>query len=56
MFWNCKKPGIDRQARRELSHLDAHLLRDMGMNPDDFRDALEGRRSSVLFKPFRDPN
>ena len=54
-MFGCKKRGIDRRAMRELSQLDAHLLRDMGMNPDDFRDAFAGRRSSLLFEPFRDP-
>jgi hypothetical protein len=41
--------------RAELSHVDAHVLRTMGLNPDDFRDALEGRRGSLLFTPFRHP-
>ncbi|MEO8758838.1 MAG: DUF1127 domain-containing protein [Devosia sp.] len=51
----CKsKSRLPVAARRELSHLDAHLLRDMGFNPD-FRDAFEGRRSSLLFQPFRHP-
>jgi uncharacterized protein YjiS (DUF1127 family) len=54
-MFGWKKRGIDRRARRELSQLDAHLLRDMGLNPDDFRDVFEGRRTSVLFTPFRDP-
>jgi uncharacterized protein YjiS (DUF1127 family) len=56
MFGNWKKRRMDRQAHRELSQLDAHMLRDMGLNPDDFRDAIEGRRSSLLFHPFRNPN
>lgn len=55
MFENWKKRRIQRLARFELSHIDAHLLRDMGLNPDDFRDAAEGRRSSLLFTPFRHP-
>lgn len=40
-----------RQQRRtlsELSHMPVHLLRDMGIEPADVYDALEGRRSSVL--------
>lgn len=56
MFGNWKKRGIDRRTRRELSRLDAHMLRDMGLNPDDFRDAFEGRHTSLLFNPFRDGN
>ena len=39
----------------ELTHLDTQVLRQMGFNPDDFRDAFEGRRSSLLFAPFRHP-
>jgi uncharacterized protein YjiS (DUF1127 family) len=45
-----------RQARLtlfELSRLDAHLLRDMGINPADVRDALAGRWSSVWLDPMR---
>ena len=55
MFERLKKHLARRQAKFDLSHLDAHLLRDMGLNPDDFRDAFEGRRSSLLFTPFRHP-
>ncbi|MEQ1899629.1 MAG: DUF1127 domain-containing protein [Devosia sp.] len=44
-----------KRAYEELSRLDAHLLRDMGINPDDVRDAFEGRRSSLLFEPIRRP-
>jgi len=49
------KKRAHRDARADLSHIDAHLLRMMGLNPDDFRDAAEGRRSSLLFDPFRHP-
>ncbi len=49
MFGKSKrKPTLD------LPQLDARMLRDIGPNPDDFRDAFEGRRSSLLFAPFRD--
>lgn len=44
-----------KRAYEQLSRLDAHLLRDMGINPDDVRDAFEGRRSSLLFEPIRRP-
>jgi hypothetical protein len=27
----------------------------VGLNPDDFRDAAEGRQTSLLFWPFRMP-
>ena len=53
MFGTSKR-GSGRDAQRELSQLDTHWLRNIGLNPDDFRDAFEGRRSSLLFTPFRD--
>ena len=43
------------QTRIDLSHIDADLLRMVGLNPDDFRDAAEGRQTSHLFWPFRTP-
>jgi uncharacterized protein YjiS (DUF1127 family) len=55
MFEKWKARRARRLARFELSHLDAHLLRDMGLNPDDFRDAAEARQTSLLFFPFRHP-
>lgn len=50
-----------RERRREratligLSRMQAHLLRDIGIEPGDVYDALDGRRSSVLFNPLRKP-
>ncbi|MBI4921739.1 MAG: DUF1127 domain-containing protein [Devosia nanyangense] len=55
MFENWTRRRAQRRTRHELSQLDAHLLRDMGFNPDDFRDAFDGRRTSLLFTPFRHP-
>ena len=55
MFETWRKRRATRRAIEELTHLDSHLLRDMGLNPDDFRDAFDGRRSSLLFEPFRNP-
>ena len=43
----------ERRAIVELSRLDAHLLRDMGIEPLDVYDALHGRGQSVLFNPMR---
>ena len=40
--------------RADLEHIDGARLRDMGLNPEDFRDAESGRRTSLLFRPFRD--
>ena len=55
-----------RRANRtylELSKLDEWLLRDIGIDPADVRDAMQGRRSlSLLMHPmrrqfdFRDPH
>lgn len=44
-----------KKALREISMLDEHLLRDIGLNPQDLRDAFENRRSSMLFSPYRMP-
>jgi hypothetical protein len=55
MFGKKKSPRIPAAARRELVHMDTRMLLDMGLNPDDFRDAFDGRRSSLLFHPFRHP-
>jgi len=49
------RAGKRRQAYEELSSLDPHLLRDIGLTREDVRDAFEGRRSSVLFEPVRMP-
>ena len=54
MFENLKRRRA-AQGRLELSRLDAAVLRRMGLNADDFRDAFEGRQRSVLFTPFRHP-
>ena len=54
MFENVRRRR-QRRARLDLSHLDMQVLRQMGLNPDDFVDAVEGRQSSVLFTPFRHP-
>ena len=45
-----------RAHRRVLFHLsqyDAHMLRDMGLDPRDMEDALNMRRPSLLFDPIR---
>jgi hypothetical protein len=43
------QPSIQRIVHR----LDAHLLRDLGINPMDVRDAYTGRSTSILFDPIR---
>jgi uncharacterized protein YjiS (DUF1127 family) len=45
-----------KQAIEQLSRLDDHLLRDMGLDPQDFRDAMLGRHTSLLFEPIRRPD
>ena len=54
VFENLKKRHTAHGGPK-LSRMDAAVLRRIGLNPDDFRDALEGRQRSVLFTPFRHP-
>jgi len=44
---------LQRVTLGELEQMNAHLLRDMGIEPRDVIDALEGRQSSLLFNPMR---
>jgi uncharacterized protein YjiS (DUF1127 family) len=37
----------------ELSRMDEHLLRDIGIEPMDVYDALSARRQPILFHPLR---
>ena len=46
----------ERATLTDLSRMQPHLLRDMGIEPGDIFDALDGKRSSVLFHPMRKPN
>ena len=39
-----------RQTLFKLSHLDEHVLRDLGFEPSDVCDALEGKDSPLLQK------
>jgi len=36
-----------------LARMDAYMLRDMGIEPRDIYDALDGKRTSILFNPIR---
>jgi uncharacterized protein YjiS (DUF1127 family) len=56
MFAALLKRRARRKALQQISTLDEHLLRDIGLNPQDFRDAFENRRSSLLFTPYRTPD
>jgi uncharacterized protein YjiS (DUF1127 family) len=42
-----------RQALAELSRLDDHLLRDIGISHGDIRFAMHGRRSLVWLQTIR---
>lgn len=48
-----RKRREQRLTLYELSRVDDYLLRDMGINPADVRDALAGRRTSVWLDPMR---
>jgi len=43
----------EKAAVLELSRMDEHLLRDIGIEPMDVYDALEARRQPILFHPLR---
>jgi uncharacterized protein YjiS (DUF1127 family) len=51
------KRWAQRRAERatliSLSRMDAYMLRDIGIEPRDIMDALNGRRSSILLDPTR---
>ncbi|MDB5541912.1 MAG: hypothetical protein JWQ89_3639 [Devosia sp.] len=53
LYRRWRERRYERATLIELSTMSPHLLRDMGIEPGDVRDALEGRRSSVLFNPIR---
>ncbi|WP_417307416.1 DUF1127 domain-containing protein [Devosia sp.] len=42
-----------RKAISDISQLDDHVLRDIGISRADIQDALDGRGGSVLFERFR---
>lgn len=47
---------LARARKRALIHLsqyDAHMLRDIGIDPGDVADALNSHSKSVLFYPIR---
>ena len=53
MWLRFKQRRKTARAIHELSQLDARLLRDMGIEPLDVYDALNGRNRSLLFNPMR---
>ena len=52
-FAQLQRQSNERHTRKVLSQLDARLLRDIGINPMDVRDAYDGRSGSILFDPIR---
>ena len=49
MFKFLRRHAVERRSRTELSQLNAHLLRDIGLNPGDFRDPLDEHKASMPF-------
>lgn len=56
LFRRWRERRQERATLMELARMQAHLLRDMGIEPGDVYDALNGNRSSVLFNPIRKPD
>jgi uncharacterized protein YjiS (DUF1127 family) len=53
MFERIKQWRAQRLGRRELAHMDPHLLRDIGLNPEQFRDPMADRASRLVLTPRR---
>lgn len=49
--WRTRR--TQRLTLAELGRMEAYHLRDMGIEPQDVIDALEGRDRSLLFNPLR---
>jgi uncharacterized protein YjiS (DUF1127 family) len=54
LFAGIKRRHQQRLTLATLSHMDARLLRDIGIEPMDVENALSGINRSALFSPFRD--
>lgn len=52
-FTRWRQRRMERATLAELERMNPHLLRDIGIEPQDVVDALEGRDSSVLLNPMR---
>ena len=48
MFERWKERRRQRRARLELADLAPHLLRDIGLDPDQFRDPLADRAARLV--------
>ncbi|MGV3491036.1 MAG: DUF1127 domain-containing protein [Devosia sp.] len=51
LYARWKRHRIQRKTLVELSHMDAYMLRDIGIDPVDVRNAMSGLNSSALFNP-----
>jgi uncharacterized protein YjiS (DUF1127 family) len=56
LFRRWRERRQERATLMALARMQSHLLRDMGIEPGDVYDALDGNRSSVLFNPIRKPD
>lgn len=56
LFRRWRERREERATLMELARMQAHLLRDMGIEPGDIHDALDGNRSSLLFNPIGKPD
>jgi uncharacterized protein YjiS (DUF1127 family) len=52
-FATRRRRRLERLTLLELARMDSYLLRDLGIDPMDVRDALDGRNSAILFDPVR---
>lgn len=52
LFARMRFAALRRQAFQDVSGLDAHLLRDIGLSWDDVHDGMRGRHRSVWLEPM----
>lgn len=52
-FAGWRRRHAQRVTLAELGRMNPYLLRDMGIEPLDVIDAIEGRNRSLLFNPVR---
>jgi uncharacterized protein YjiS (DUF1127 family) len=56
LFSRWHRRRRERVTLEELSRMPPHLLRDIGIQPGDLYDALNGDRRSALFKRIDRPD
>ncbi|HEY9012206.1 MAG TPA: DUF1127 domain-containing protein [Devosia sp.] len=52
LFARMRVAALKRKAFQDISHLDAHLLRDIGVAWADVHDGIEGRRRTIWLEPL----